>query len=459
MYRFNRFALLCFMVLVLMACAWTALHLRVGFEWREQPLIQISDAQQTRLQSIHTPIELTAYINGNPRLRQAVVNQLQQLKNLLPTFHYRIQNPDTDPIGVQKHNITQNGQLYLQMGNHGKRIDVPVAEVILRTVLMLDDTARHQAVHLQDSGERGFLADTGGSWRGLYQALNNPLLDVTALGLTQSINIPENADLAIIADPSPYQHAIHLNASIQTYLNQGGNVIYTTDTQHPYLPPILAQMSGLQILPGVVVDMVGRTIGFSDPRIIPVAVNENTDLGRHSKDLPVLSGAVAFTQITSPAQGWTLTPLFKSSRGSWNETSEITGRIALDVPQEQQGPLVLAWLLTRSYHGNQQSVLILGDSDLFAGNALALGGNRQFGTLAIAMLSHSLSGQVPVQMPLADQYIQQSVARNYLLATILLLIFPLMGVVLLILMRRHVYRHYQKIVRASQCLSPSNHGE
>lgn len=449
MYRLNRFALIIFMLATLIASGWVALHLRAGIEWRDQPELNLSQAQRTRLKNLPPPITLTAYVNGNPRLRRALLTQFNTLQRLIPALQYHLQNPDTDPIGVQKHNITQNGQLYLQVGEHGQRLDTPAPEAIIRTIFQLDQSTRHRLVHLQDNGERAYLSDTGGSWQALYQNLNNPQLDTAAVGLTQAINIPENADLAVIADPAPNQHPAHLNAAIQTYLNQGGNLIYSTDTQHPYLPPILEQISGLQILPGIVVDTAGRSLGLADPRTIPAAVNSHSEIGKALTNLPLLLGSIALEPNAAPENGWSLTPLLKSSPQSWNETGEISGHIELD-NHETRGPLTLAWLLTRPYQGRQQTLLILGDSDLFTQNALGLGGNRELANLAIAQLSHSTQSQAPTRAPLKDQYIQQSKHQDYLLASLLLLALPLLSLLGLSVLRRGIRRHYRRLITASQ---------
>lgn len=223
---------------------------------------------------------------------------------------------------------------------------------------------------------------------------------------------------------------------------QGGNLLYTTDTQHPFLPKILQSISGLHLLNGTVVDMASQQLGFEDPRILPAAINEQTELTQSLQQLPILPGAVAITEERAPEKDWKRTVLLQSSPNSWNEQGEVSGHIALDA-QETRGPLPVAWLLTREYHARQQSIVIMGDSDIFQQQAFGMAGNRAFAQALFTYLAQVEGGERLNRPNLKDQYIQLSTTQTYWWAGLQLLGLPLSIFLLGWYLRRRIEKRYQ----------------
>lgn len=427
----------------LLLSGWVALHLRSGVEWRDQPALTISTAQEKTLATISAPIELTAYVSGNPKLTRAIKNSLIPLQAKLPNLKIQFTNPNTDPISVHQHNITRDGQLYIQIKDKGQRIDSAAPEAILNTIIELAGGTTQTILHLQSSGERAFLSDTGGSWQALYRQLQTPQLAISSVDLTQTINIPQNVSLTIIADPDTRKQA-HLEAALKTYLNNGGNLLYTTDTAHPYLPKILIEISGLTLLEGTVVDMAGRELGFEDPRMIPANIHTEAPIVSTLTQLPLFVGTVAFTSTAEPQTGWTRTRLMQSSSKSWNETGDISGHIEMD-DNEQRGPLGIGWLLSRQYQGNPQTIILLGDSDLFTSPALPLGGNRMLAQNIITDITQTAGSQSLARAPLKDQYITINNQTAMTWAITQLFLLPLIILLLCLTMRRRIKQRYRTI--------------
>lgn len=438
--RSSRVFLLLIMAGTLVLSGWASLHLHAGIIWRDQPLVRLTAAQKAALAQAGA-VQVSAFITGNPRLVRAVQEAVNPLKTDLPALTLRIVNPDTDPAAVKTHNITRMGQVVVQTAGKSQTLDTAAPEAILQTVLNLQAGGEKTVAHLQSSGERAFLADTGGSWRPLYQHLQNPNLNAVPADLTQTINIPANAALAVIADPDA-AHEAHLDAAIAAYLRQGGSILYTTDTTHPNLPAPLAAISGLAILPGTVVDMAGQKLGSADPRLIPAAVSDSSPLTANLQKLPLLPGAVAFAAANPPADGWTRSKILQSSPLSWNETSPITGRIEQD-DNEERGPLGIGWLLERQHDGKTQRIAILGDSDFAAAAAFAAGGNRDFAQNLITQLANAPLAQTLDRPALKDQYIALPQASAYTLAILLLLGLPCLAALLGRGIRKSIRRHYQ----------------
>lgn len=438
----SRSLLFLLMCTVLLLGAYLALHLRMAFDVREQPLLSLNQRQQAHLAAIDKPIVLSAYIDRNPRLVRALEDNLLAVRAYLPALQLKIIDPNTDPVAVKNHDITRVGQLYVQVGDKGQRLEFASPEGIVRTILELQGAQTRQIVHLQGSGERTAFADVGGSWRALYAALSSPQISVLSIDLKKQINLPHNADLSIVAAPD-MRNAAHLNAALDTYLREGGNLLFTLDTQQPYLPDILQKISGVRVLSGVVVDMAGQSIGLSDPRAIPAAANEQNPITASLTQLPIVAGSVAFALAQAPAEGWQREILLQSSPQSWNETSPITGHIEHNAEQDEQaGPLALALLLLREINGKNQSVVLLGDSDLFTESALHYGGNLEFAQALIAQLANTSGSEALERKALSDQFITLTAQQEMLWASALLL-FPILFLALMFYFRRQFVREHR----------------
>ena len=216
----------------------------------------------------------------------------------------------------------------------------------------------------------------------------------------------------------------HWDAAIKTFVEEGGNLIFATDLEQRYLPPYLAELSGLELIKGVVVDLQGQALGFADPRVIPAEFPINNPLTKNLNELPLLAGAVAFKTTNEPKQGWQRSSVLRSSLQSWNETSPIYGSISLD-GEEQKGPLSIAWLLERELADNKkQKILIIGDSDLFTKDNVYRGGNDEF---AKALFSYftEINALTVQNSELKDQYIKLKNSTELAIAFFMIFVLPL----------------------------------
>lgn len=412
-------ALLAFMFLTFLLGGYLALHTRTSFEWREAPLFQLSERQKHTLKNLKEPVTLYAYLQGNPKIQRALQEMLNPLNNHLPQLQLSVINPDTHPLEAKAHGITQAGQLYLSVGDKGQRLEIISADEILSAIFSLIQTQDVRFVHAQGSGERAFSADSFGSWRDFYQKIGGKTFQITPQDINQHPEFAQNIDLLLIADPTP---SAKLDQAIKHYVAAGGNLIYTTDTLHPYLPPYLQEISGLSLVDGVIVDKAGQNLGFSDPRVVPASMNTHADLLKGLDQLPIFAGSVAFK--AEKTSTFVRTPLLQSSDLSWAETGDVAGHIEHN-EDEARGPLNMAFELTRKLGDKTQRIIILGDSDVFSASVMNVGGNPAFlDTLINAFSKQSLSHELN-RTPLADQFITLSTSLQMLWGAVMLFVLPL----------------------------------
>ena len=443
MKKLNSLILVLFISTVMLFSAWVSLHFSAALDLREQESVILSEVQKQKLKNIPKKVEVTVYNHANPKIIKANRKLERELKKFIPNLELRFVNISTAAEEIKAREINNVGELYVDIDGKGKKLKFASLEGVIRTVFELLDTESIIAVHIQGNQERSITADTIGSWREMYKRISNKTLQISAIDLKKSINIPENAAFAVFADPDPIgNNASHIDAALRTFINAGGNVIWTTDSDKRFLPQVLSEIAGAEILDGVVIDMQSQTLGFSDPRLIPAELSNNSPITQNINQLPLLPGAVAFALNNPPKEQWQRHEILRSSAQSWNETAFSTGTIALD-GEEKRGPLILGIELVRKTAGKEQKIIILGDSDLFSGDAFSAGGNFELARNIFASFAPEASLETIQNRPLPDQFIKWSKNWEFAAAVLIIIVLPF-GILALGLLLRRSFRSKYK---------------
>ncbi|WP_298079172.1 Gldg family protein, partial [uncultured Cardiobacterium sp.] len=287
-------ALLPLIAATLIACAWWSLHDNRALILRDQPLLQLSEAQKQAIRDLKGDITLEAYVRNNPRQRRGFADLVAPYKQLQPRLHLEFINPDSDPLRVQERDIIREGQLYLTDGTHGERIDIASPQSLATALLNLGESSDSQILHLQGHGERAWRQDSSGNWRAAYERIQNAKTTVGDQDQNRVRDIPRSTTLLVIADPEtiPQDHG----SALQTYLARGGNLLYTTDTRHPYLPPWLATLTGLKLVEGSIIDPGAKNYGLNDPQMLIIDTLGDDRVSDGISQAPLLPTAVAIAE-------------------------------------------------------------------------------------------------------------------------------------------------------------------
>lgn len=411
------------------------------WQLRDRPNWDFTPAQLEALSDI-SPLSIEIYHRPNPNLKREFQRWLYPLALYLPNLEIRYINPDTHPTLVQQRGITRDAQLVVEVGKTYHRLDTPSPTKLYQLLSNLGDKPRRTIIHLQGHGERAFLSDTAGTWQSLYRQLQNSGHIIQALSSENSHIMPHNTELLIIADPNKDS----LNGEyplLRDYVAQGGNLLYTTDTQQAYLPDFIREISGLDTLSGIIVGLDAQQHGLNDPTFILA-----DGIGTHSmlaalNQSPLIPTTVGFIEKTEPAPGWSRQVLLYSSANSWNETGEMTGTIRHDA-DEQRGPIALVWLLTREIKGKTQSIIVAGDSDMWTSPYREIGGNALWFDIVFNYLLDMPAAQMPSALPsLPDQVIEIDSNTLLRLALLAILVLPLLVLGLALVYYRIVRCRYR----------------
>jgi ABC-type uncharacterized transport system involved in gliding motility auxiliary subunit len=345
----------------------------------------LSVASQKILASLPEPIIITAYIK-----EKSLQRQLSQLLNKYSRFKddiaFSFINPATVPEKIRELNIGPQGAIVVEYLGRTEKLTYLDESSLSNALLQLAHSKERWITFLTGHGERS-PAGSANFDLGLFgNDLERHKIKVETINLANFSTIPDNSSLLILASPSVALLTGELNI-ITDYINNGGNLLLLTDPDNQHLSTIEQQI-GLTKLPGTIVDSSSSLYGVDDPSFVLVSEYTHHPITINFNSITVFPKTAAFK--ADDEGEFKVEALLTSVPKSWTETAEIAGNIRFDVDsEEQQGPLTIAYAITRDYaNKNQQRIVAIGDADFLSNAYLGNVGNAELGFRIINWLTH-----------------------------------------------------------------------
>jgi len=212
------------------------------------------------------------------------------------------------------------------------------------------------------------------------QTLGNSGIALEELNLLSMGGIPEDADALLINGPQ-YDLGEAEAAALETYLQQGGKLLLTTDVgmETPHLDEVLAA-SGMTRQTGLVVENDSNRYAYQMPQsfLLPF-MEDNAITAGVTGGVPVyapLCHGILYEEV----MGYTYTPLLTSSTSSYAMQEYQTAETAQQGENDPDGPFTLALAAQNETTGVQ--IVWIGSPNLFltqideqvaGGNGMLLG--------------------------------------------------------------------------------------
>ena len=346
----------------------------------------LSTASLDLLSSLPDPITITAYIKQGLPIRAQIGQLVDRYKLSKTNLSLVFIDPDLQPEKTREFNIGPEGIILVEYQEHLEKLNYIDESSLTNALLQLASAQQHWLSFLSGHGERS-PSGTANFDLGLFaKALTRRNIKALALNLVAIPAIPDNSALLVISAPTSPLLTDEW-AIIKRYLDDGGNLLLLSDPNNLFLAN-LQDYLGIQALPGVIVDSDTQLKEINDPRFIVISdyPSHAINLGfQASSVFPVTAGLAI-----NPNSHFKAEPLLRSSINSWTETGTISGKIRYDTnSHEQQGPLTVAYALTRTTAKNsEQRIIVIGDGDFLSNAYLGHVGNSELGLRMVSWLSH-----------------------------------------------------------------------
>ncbi len=375
------------LLLVLAAGAIGYLSTRYAHEsdWTANGRTSLSAESRAVLAKLTGPVEIVSYANPQGDLRQAVAGFLQRYQSVKPDLSLRFVDPQLDPAKMRELGITVDGALILHYKDREQRLDELSERSLTNALERLVRGSDRIVAFVTGDGERRADGQANAGLGTFMAQLEGRGMRAVPLNFAQVSAVPEHTDLVVLASPTLALAPGAMQALLD-YVQNGGNLLWLTEPANDDLGlKPLADVLGVHVLPGVLVDGSGTALGLHDPRMIALGDYPPQAITRGFTLTTLFPQTSALAQVAQG--GWAVKPFLRSGAQSWTEFQPIDNAKPSDIRfdaavGELKGPLDFGFALSRlspSPDKSEQRAVVIGDGDFLSNTFLGNGGNRALG--------------------------------------------------------------------------------
>ncbi len=377
------FALL--LILGCVAIGYLATRYNYRADWTANSRISLSPESRAVLKQLDGPVEVVSYANPQGNLRQTIAAFLTRYQTVKPDLSLRFVDPQLDPAKMRQMGIAVDGALILHYQGHEQRLDELSERSLTNALERLQRGNDRIVAFVTGDDERRAGGQANADMGTFMSQLENRGMRAVPLNFAQVNAVPEHTDMVVLASPTMPLAPGAVKALVR-YVQNGGNLLWLTepDNEDLGLQP-LADVLGVRVLPGVLVDGSGTALGLHDPRMIALGSYPPQAITRGFQLTTLFPQVSALAQVARSQ--WGVQAFLRSSPQSWNEFTPIdntgTSDIQFDATVgELKGPLDFGFALSRlspSPDKSEQRAVVIGDGDFLSNTYLGNGGNRALG--------------------------------------------------------------------------------
>ena len=404
--------------------AWLSNRFQVQYDWTAGQRNSLSAVSRKVLDSMPDAIKITAYLPEDPQLKTSVARIIKRYSDHKATLTLKIINLTSQPDKIRELGIGKDGALIIRYQGRMEKLHSLNETEMSNALLRLAYAGERWISFLSGHGERSPLENDNADLGQFGKELQYKNIKTRQFKLTELSAIPDNSTLLVLASPRTELLPGEIDIILK-YLQQGGNLLWLRDPDDPPLTA-LEEYLGTIRLPGTIVDSSAQLYAINNPGFILAAEYADHPITRNFDKITLFAYAAALenyedTDFHSEA-------LISSLFRSWTETSPLTGEIAFDADSdEQEGPLHLAYALTREVSKQrQQRIIIVGDGDFLSNAFINRVGNLDLGLRMVNWLTHDDRFiEIPAKKSF-DQNLQLSAFSVALMGYGFLLCLPLL---------------------------------
>lgn len=364
---------------------WLSARYEIQWDWTAGGRNSLSEPSINLLQRLQGSLSIKCFAPENALLRDPIRELIGRYRRYNDRIDLAFINPDLEPDLARKLGITVAGELMLEYQGRSETLTDLNEESITNAIQRLVLGGERWVGFLAGHGERAIEGQANFDLGDFGRELERKGYRVRPLNLAETPDIPANINLLVI--PGPRAELMPGEVDIlKKYLEQGGNLLWLLDPGPLFGLEPLADVLGLKVLPGTIVDANAYALGIKDPAVALItAYPDHPAVGSLSQVslFPHAAGLEAKTP-----EGWESTALLETLDRTWNETGPLSGQIQQDEGTgEKAGPLAIAHLFDRKVKEKGQRVLAMGDGDFLSNAFLGNGGNLNLGVNLIRWLT------------------------------------------------------------------------
>ena len=375
--------------------AWLSTQYSYQTDWTASQNNSLSKDSIKLLQSIPEAVHITAFSREDPMMRKRIRDLIGRYQRNKNDIHLKFVNPDAEPDRVRELGITRDGEILIAYQGRSEKVSQLAEQSVTNALLRIARQKEGKILFVTGHGERDPHGEANHALGNFGKVVEQKGIELDTLNLAETPSIPGSTRLLVIASPQvsllPGETKL-----IVDYVKHGGNLLWLAEPkENPGLAP-LAELLGVEFLPGVIVDASTQLFGINNPAFALVPSYRPHPVTQNMDSLTLFPRTAALQIETE--KGWDSTAVLTTVERSWTELGNLDGTISLDPDSDERGgPLDIGFALTRSpaesdddesESKQDQRIVIIGDGDFLANSYLGNGGNLDLGLNLIDWLNH-----------------------------------------------------------------------
>ena len=391
------------LIIVVGLMAWLSERYEVKTDWTVNNSHTLSEASKSLLDTMQEPIKITAYASKDNALRQSIQEVVERYQRHKTNISLNFVDPFAAPGEVRERGVQADGELIIDYQGRSEHLrQAPLLEQNFTSALQrVARTDNRLIVFLEGHGERSATQGANYDLSEWAFALKNIGFKVVNLNLGEGKGIPDNTNVLVIATPQNKLLPGEVSMILEYIEHKNGNLLWLLDPSVSLAGlERLAENVGLTVLPGMIVDPSSQILGNS-PAVVSITT---TGYRRHpitlglEHELSLFPQASGLVVVPPENSGWLEDPLLTTNPQAWSEASPSEGMVQYDEGVDIDGPLNIAYALTREEGHNhkdekaedseedtddlsnkEQRMIILGESDFLSNAYVGYGANMELG--------------------------------------------------------------------------------
>lgn len=306
------------------------------------------------------------------------------------------------PTVAQRYQIAQPGTVLFEYGGRTEKVTTTDEQQLTNALIKVVSGRQPKVYFVHGHGERDTAASDRDGYGAAAEQLRAANFLVERLPLAQNPNVPQDADIVVVAGPDADFLPGEIDA-LQAYLRRGGHVLLLLD------PPATADAKpltnliafardwGIDVGNNVVVDVSGVGRAFNAGPEVPIALSyPGHPINDRFDQMTAYSIARSVRPVDGGANGRTAQPFVETGPNSWAE-SDVRGLMSTGQVQRSPeggdvgGPVALGAAVSAAAEAApaqpaqpqgeeapkpEARMVVIGDSDFAANWLVGFQGNR-----------------------------------------------------------------------------------
>ena len=415
-------------IALVMLLAYAALQHRKEWDVTRSARNTLSQSTLDVLRQLDGPLNVTAYaVRQNPiggDVHKLIEEQMRPYRRAKPDLALTLVDPREDPKRAEAAGIRSANEMVVEYRKRVERIALGEfgEQTFANALMRLVRGTSSLVLWLEGHGERRLDGIANHDLGEFGRQVQQRGLKINSVNLALAQEVPANASMLVIASPQTDLQPAEVE-KIQNYVRSGGNLLWLIDPEPLRGLQPLAEMLGLVLTPGTVVDPSTR-VRASTPPVFALA----TSYGQHpitaafrQNSLFPYARQIGVTEL----EDWRVSPLIEVAPRGWVEMGKIDDKPVFDASHDLPGPVNIAAAFERSVNDKQQRIVVIGNAAFLSNAFLGSAGNLQLGLAALNWLSAEDTLVAIDPRPAADSRIELDETMRYLIVFGFMIVLPL----------------------------------